>query len=88
MAKFALVAVLAIGVVKTLSLRLGELRRHCLAISATVQVFIFPMIATCIGVHEFSEIVLHALSFEVAFRRIEEKRVCFVVVSGTLAFIM
>ena len=88
MTKFALVAVLAIGVVKTLALRLGELRRHCLAISTAVQVFIFPTIATCICVHEFSAIFPHALSFEVAFCRIEEEKLCVVVMSGTLTFLM
>ena len=88
MAKSARVAIFAIGVVKTLPVRLSELRRHCLAISTAVQIFVLSMIATCTSVHEFAPVLLHALPFEVAFCRVEEKKVCYVLVSGALTFIM
>jgi len=88
MTKFARVAILAIGVVKTLPLRLYELRRHCLAISIALQIFAFPMISIRVCVHEFSPASLHALPFEVAFCCIEEEDVRLVLVPCTLTFIM
>ena len=88
MAESALITVFTIGVVKTLPVGLDELRRHCRAISIAVQVCVLPMITTCVCVHEFSPVLLHALPFEVAFCRVEEEDIRLVLVSGTLTFIM
>ena len=88
MTKFTLVAILTIGVVKTLPLLLHEFRRRCLAISSAMQVLIFSMITTCVRIHELSSISRHALPFEVTFCCVEEEKVGFVLVPCTLTFVM
>ena len=88
MAKSALITIFTIGVMKTLPLGLNEFRWHCLATPMAVQVFILPMIAIRVHAHQLSPTLLHALSFEVTFCRIEKEDIRLALVSGTLTFIV
>ena len=87
-AEFALITELAAGVTHALHLRLHELRRRCLAISATLWILIISAISIHARAFKLSPILLHALSFKVAFACVEKERARLVMVSGALTFIL